>query len=497
MKNVLEYLEAASARYGSRPAFEDRDSVLTWGQVFGRAREIGTALSRICPARSGVALCMPKGSRCIPVMLGALYAGCYYTVLDPEMPRSRMQLILKVFGPQAIVCGDREQALFSGLEDTRVLTESGIGCDIDDGALAGIRRDMTDTDLCYVLFTSGSTGVPKGVSIMHRSVIDLVTWAVRELKVDETFRFGNQAPLYFDNSVLDIYCAMQAGAAVHFIPKTLFLFPGKMMDYLEEHRINTLFWVPSALGRCATSGAVRDGRPRSVKHVFFCGEVMPVRFLNIWRESLPNADYVNMYGPTEICDVCMYYRVDRDFQENEDLPIGFPCDNTRILLLDGEICVGGTCLSAGYFGAPEKTTAAFIQNPLNPHTMEWIYKTGDLGRLNARGEMEFLGRRDSQIKRSGYRIELGEIETALLSCAEIGAGCCVYDAKREEIHCFYTGQMDEKALKNHLKALVPKYMLPDRYHRLLEMPLNGSGKADRAALKASLEEMIETGITNG
>ena len=184
--------------------------------------------------------------------------------------------------------------------------------------------------------------------------------------------------------------------------------------------------------------------------------------------------------------MCAWYRVDRDFADTDSLPIGFPCANTRILLLGGEICVTGTCLARGYYNAPEKTAAAFVPNPLRPQIAETIYKTGDLGAYNDRGELLFLGRRDSQIKRSGYRIELGEIECALNAAQGVDQGCCWYDAAREKICAAYTGIADPKAVKAALKAALPRYMLPDTLTLRPALPHTPSGKIDRQALRQSL-----------
>ena len=249
---------------------------------------------------------------------------------------------------------------------------------------------------------------------------------------------------------------------------------------------NTLFWVPSALMHPANLGVVKDGRPRGIKRVFFCGEVMPNRQLNIWRRSLPDADFVNMYGPTEITDVCSWYRVDRAFEDGEPLPIGFPCENTRITLVEGEICVSGTCLSAGYYNAPEKTAAAFVQHPDARGIPERMYKTGDLGAYNERGELMFLGRKDSQIKKQGYRIELGEIECAIKACQAVTQGCCFYQAATQQIVCCYSGEDDEKALRGELKRRLPKYMLPDVYYHLPQFPQTMNGKIDRVRLRQEL-----------
>ena len=194
-----------------------------------------------------------------------------------------------------------------------------------------------------------------------------------------------------------------------------------------------------------------------------------------------------MYGPTEITDVCTWYRVDREFADTDSLPIGFPCGNTRILLIDGEICVSGTCLSPGYYNDPEKTAAAFVQNPLRPEIRETVYKTGDLGTYNDRGELMFLGRRDSQIKRSGYRSELGEIESALQNAEGIELSCCWYDSEKEWIVAAYTGTAEEGTLKKELKRVLPKYMLPDVILKRESLPRTASGKTDRRALRQEAE----------
>ena len=489
MKTMLGLLTETARRFPERAAFEDEGCVLTWQALLNRSRQIGTALSQLLPAHSPVAVCMEKKPETIAAMLGVLWAGCYYTVLDCTMPAKRVQLILDVFKPRAVLCEKGETDKWQSLAPNACcLASEEIQTNADEEKLACIQQDVIDTDLMYVLFTSGSTGTPKGVSIRHASVLDFTAWAAEALHIDEHCRFGNQAPLYFDNSVLDIGCALRTGAAVHFIPRKCFMFPRKLMCYLEDHKIDTLFWVPSALMSPANAGIVTDGHPRGVKRVFFCGEVMPCKQLNVWRDSLPHADFVNMYGPTEITDVCAWYRVNRDFRDEDALPIGFPCDNTRILLLEGEICVAGVGLAAGYYRAPDKTAAAFVQNPLNSVVPELIYKTGDLGAYNDRGELMFLGRKDSQVKRQGYRIELGEIEAALQACDGVENGCCFFDAEKEAITAVYTGCASQQTVKAALKLALPKYMLPDEYRVMQQLPQTGNGKLDRLRLRQELDE---------
>ncbi len=487
IRNVLTWLENTALRDPNHPAFEDGSQVLTWQQLLTRAQEVGSFLHGRVNPQSPVLVLMDKSPDCIAAMLGAVYAGCFYTPVDPAMPLTRMQLIAGVLSPACILCEGRYRESAEKLADAPVFVLEDVPHDIDPLALAEIRRSHIDNDLLYVLFTSGSTGVPKGVAITHRSVVDFIEWACDALDVTADCRFGNQAPLYFDNSVLDVYCAIRMGACVHFIPRKYFTFAGKMTEYLRDQHINTIFWVPSALTGVANAGALEKCVPEGLEKVFFCGETMPCKTLNAWKNALPHARFVNMYGPTEITDVCTWFPVERDFADDDVLPIGFPCGNTRILLDEGEICVAGTCLSPGYYKAPEQTERAFVRSPRRPQIVEMMYRTGDLGAYNERGELMFLGRKDGQIKRQGYRIELSEIETVLCANEQVAEGCVLYDARAEKIIAVFSGHAEEKLLRAHLKERIPKYMLPDVLVRRDELPKTGNGKIDRVLLKQEWE----------
>lgn len=494
--NVLEYLELSAEKYPEKIAFAGEKDGYTFKQTMDYAQSIGSCIAKLAKRGQAVAVFMDKTIECLPSFFGAAYAGCFYVPIDTKMPDER---ILKIFSglKPACVIHDTKNAerAKSVAGDCPVLDyRQAITTKADEKALSKIRREHIDTDLLYVLFTSGSTGDPKGVTICHKSVIDYTEWLSDTLEFDHDTVFGNQAPFHFDNSILDIYTTLKQGACMYIIPQKCFSFPKTMAKFLNEKQINTIFWVPFALISYANSGMLDKEALPHLKRVYFCGEVMPCKQLNMWRRALPNAKYVNMYGPTEITDVCTYYVVDREFNDDDSLPIGIPCKNTRILILDendkeaapgekGELCVVGTSLSLGYYNNPEKTNAAFVQNPLNTAYREMIYRTGDIVKYNEYGEIMYLSRKDFQIKHLGYRIELGEIETALVSVDGIDNGCCLYDDEQKKIVCFYVGSTEEDVLREALKTKVPPYMVPDRFVHLDTLPQTANGKINRVTLK--------------
>ena len=353
--------------------------------------------------------------------------------------------------------------------------------------------EQIDTDPVYSIFTSGSTGVPKGVVVSHRGVIDYIDWAIDTFHIDSSAVIGNQAPFYFDNSTLDIYLMYATGATLNVIPEINFAFPVKLIDYLNDQKITFVFWVPFVLVNVANMDILATKKPETLRDVFFAGEVMPNKHLNYWRKHLPECRYANLYGPTEITVDCTYYLVDREFSDDEPLPIGVPCRNSDVLILvdrqrraaqgeQGELCVRGTSLALGYYNNPEKTKDAFIQNPLNTHYPETIYCTGDIVYENERGEIMYVGRVDSQIKHNGYRIELGEIETAILGSNLVDNCCVLYNNKEKQIVLVYQAEqeLNVAVLRKAIGEKIPKYMLPTVYMRESSLRQNTSGKIDRA-----------------
>ena len=333
-----------------------------------------------------------------------------------------------------------------------------------------MRDRQIDTDPLYALYTSGSTGVPKGAVLNHRNVIAYSKWSADTFNIDENTVFGNQTPFYFSMSVTDIYSTLRTGATLVIIPKAFFAFPIKLVEFLNENKVNTIYWVPSAISIVANLKLFKFAKPEYLKTVLFAGEVMPTKQLNYWINNLDkDILYANLYGPTETTDICTYYVVDRPFRDDEPLPIGRHCDNCDVVIVnekgeeakvgeEGELFVRGSFLSAGYYNNPEKTAAAFVQNPLNKAYPETVYKTGDLVKMNEKGEILYICRRDYQIKHMGYRIELGEIEAAASAVDGMKESVCVYDEKNDKIVLIYSAAKtnDEKVLAQ-LKTKLTDY----------------------------------------
>lgn len=499
IRNVLELLERNAKEVPEQLSYSEPSKGYTYAQLLEASKRIGSFVSKNCSLHSAVFVYMKKSADVFPAFWGSVYAGCFYVPIDDKMPVDRIKVILDIMPCSMIICDKTTKENAEKLEcDCPVVLFDDIkDSEIDENRLKDIRRQSIDTDPLYVLFTSGSTGKPKGVVVCHRSVIAYASWVCETFSLDHETVFGNQTPFYFSMSILDIYAALYAGATLIVIPKMLFSFPVRLIELLNEKKINTIYWVPSALGIVANLGAFEEIKPQFLKRILFAGEVMPTKQLNIWRRNIPDAVYANLFGPTEITDIGVYYIVDREFADDEPIPIGRNCDNVGLLVVSeegkpvmpentgqlGELFIRGTFLALGYYNDPEKTKEAFVQNPLQDAYPEIVYKTGDLVYWNEHGELVFSSRKDFQIKHMGHRIELGEIEAALSAQDGIDSCCCLYDTKNTQIVAVYSGERKEDDLAAALSKKVPVYMVPGKYVHIDMMPHNMNGKIDRKALQ--------------
>lgn len=499
MKNVLEWLENKTEQEKKRIAFIDPKDEISFGELEQKAKCIGTYISYMCGVRSAVGFYMEKNIDAVCGMLGAVYGGCLYSFLDTRQPESRMHQIISVLQPALILTDEEhlEEAhkLFPEIR-VEVIADILFEKKMDQERLDVIREQALDMDPLYVNFTSGSTGVPKGVTVCHRNVIDFIEVFVKTIGIQKSDILGNQAPFDFDVSVKDIYSGLCTGASVAIIPREYFSNPTVLMDYLSAQRCTVLIWAVSAMCFVSIMNGLQYKTPVSVRLVMFSGEVMPIKQLNKWTKALPFTTFVNLYGPTEITCNCTYEILEtREYELDEVLPIGKAFDNEKVFLLDetdklvqvpekeGEICVSGTCVALGYYHDMKKTNEVFVQNPLNDKTYERIYRTGDLGKYTDNLKLIYTSRKDFQIKHLGHRIELGEIEAQVEQHADITRAICIYDSNKKRILLFYVGNIEGKQLISELRDVLPGYMLPNKAFALDAFPMNKNGKVDRNALK--------------
>lgn len=504
--NILTYLENSATIWADKTAIADDKNSLTFAQWNQYSRNIGTAISKACNQafRKPVLVFVDRRIEGLVSFMGVTQSGNFYVPIDCKMPDQRVKLISDVLNPIAaitVTAADEKTLDLIDFQGVRFKYEEVIQNVSDDALLKEIREQMIDTDPVYSIFTSGSTGVPKGVVIAQRGMIDLAEWLVNTFEFTENDALGNQTPFYFDGSVKDICICLKSGATLNIIGKKYFTFPKLIIPFLNERKITAILWATSAIVLIGNSDILSVNLPVHLRLVTFAGEAMPAKQLKVWMNKLPNVKFVNLYGPTEITVDCTYYEVDREFGDDEFIPIGKACHNKGILVFNdenqlvkvdetGELCVRGTGVALGYYNNKSKTQEVFVQNPLHDLYEDKIYRTGDIVKYNERGEIEFVSRKDFQIKHKGNRIEMGEIEVAINSISNISNAACIFDQPNDKIVLYYTtvdGQ--EMDIINLVKDKIPVYMFPEVINHLKVMPYNMNGKIDRIELKKMYEDV--------
>jgi len=502
--------------------------VLTYGQLENSSNRLAHLLHDAgCKKGDRVCILMPKSPAAIVSMIGILKAGCLHVPIDSATPAVRIRHIFDSCENRWILAAGRVSPLLDELlADEQLRHRTSVGwldpqapsgtnftpafssADLDAADSHAIPQQCTADDGSHILFTSGSTGVPKGVVITHSNVAAFVAWALKHYGIDHTDRFSGHTPFHFDLSTFDIFGSITAGAQLHLVPPEIALLPPKLTEFIRDSELTQWFSVPSVLNYLAKFNAVRQNDFPSLRRVLWCGEVLPTPALIYWMERLPKVRFSNLYGPTEATIASSYYDVTVcPADPKSAIPIGIACDGERLLVLDdklqplparetGDLYIAGVGLSPGYWRDPQKTAAAFIRNPRNtdpysPSTADRLYRTGDLAYQDEQGLVYFVGRADSQIKVRGYRIELGEVETALNSLGKLQE-CAVVAVPTDNfggwmICCAYALRSDDEvslaALRDHLKRTVPSYMFPARWMAFDVLPKNANGKIDRPRLK--------------
>ena len=492
---------------------------------YGQLERSSNQLARLlqdggCRKGDRICILMPKSPNAIVSMIGSLKAGCMHVPIDSASPAARIRQILDSCENKWILADGPVIPLLDELLSDQALrgriSVAWLGpqmaskyfepaftrTDLNTAPAFPVPQQCADQDGAHILFTSGSTGVPKGVVITHSNVIAFVAWALKHFGIDHTDRFSGHTPFHFDLSTFDIFGTLTAGAQLHLVPAEAALVPLKMVEFIRLSELTQWFSVPSVLNYLAKFDALKDAQFPSLRRVLWCGEVLPTPALIYWMEHLPKVGFTNLYGPTEATIASSYYDVTSCPNDPKAaIPIGQACDGEELLVLDeklqptsgreiGDLYISGAGLSPGYWRDKGKTAGVFISDPRHPETSR-LYRTGDLAWKGEDGLVYFVGRADTQIKVRGYRIELGEIETALNSigilqeCAVVAIQtdnfggwmiCCAFVPRKET-------QVTPNALREHLKKLIPSYMFPVRWMPYDQLPKNANGKIDRPHLK--------------
>lgn len=504
-KTVLDYFEKTVIRCPEKIAVIEGEKKVSFSQLQAEAYRVADLIIDKVPAMTSrpIVVLLPKSVQAVAADIGISYSFNIFNNLDVKTPVTRLKNILTVMKPIAVITNDQ----YVHTIDWKEFHMEVINLDLVSEEIPSKKeviqerwRKIVDTDPFCIINTSGSTGTPKGVVLNYRSFFDFMDWS------NETFHFtgeeviGALSPIVFDIYDFELCLMMFYGATIVLIDGAMAVFPAKLLEVLRENKVNFIFWVPTIMVNIANMNLLEKLPLPDIKTVWFAGEVFPTKQFNYWKRHLPQAVFANLYGPIEITLDCIYYIVDREFTDNEALPIGIPCNNTDILLLnsenqcckegeEGEICVRGSSLAMGYYNNPEKTKTAFVQNPLNESYPEFIYRTGDIASYGKDGLIYFKGRKDSLIKHQGYRIELTEIEHEIVNNLKLVPNCCVtYDKQKNAIVLFYEKNgISEVEIRQALGKSFPRYMVPTVYYEMEELPRNTNGKIDRLKLSKMIK----------
>lgn len=504
--HLLDYFEETAKTKSGFIAIRHNDQDISFGELKSRAEKMGTYLiSQIKEvANTPIAVFLPKEINTVIADLGIMYSSNPFMNLDVKTPRERIMNTLELVKPAAVVTSRKFSKVLSEVNVPVVMIDEldWETMTADQKQMAASRSRLIDTDPFCLINTSGSTGTPKGVVLNHRSFFDFMAVSNERFGFDGSEILGSLSPVVFDIYDFELCMLMVNGSQLVLLDSMLAAFPARLLEKMAEAHVNFIFWVPSIMVNIANMELLDKIALPDLKLVWFAGEVFPTKQFLIWYDRLPNTTFANLYGPIEITLDCTYYVVEKRPVESEPLPIGIPYHNTDVLLLndenrkcavgeEGELCVRGTSLAMGYYNNPEKTAAAFTQNPLNPSYPELIYRTGDMAYMREDGNIMFKGRKDSLIKHMGYRIELGEIEHVIENDLKLVKYCCaVYQYARKEIVLYYESEneMTDKDFRIALGKVFPAYMIPAVFIRMDELPRNTNGKIDRLMLKNKANE---------
>ena len=539
MQSVLEYLYEAARIKPERKALGMENESLTYAELLDYVKCAASGIRRRLPSgctQKPIPVFANQCPETVALFLAVAESGNVYVPLDPDWQPEKLSMVLADTEAELVLGGEQNQGLLQqcGWNGSFAAGKELIATPLTERE--SISRKITASDPLYIIYTSGSTGKPKGVLKSHGAVISFVEAYCRKFDFSENEVIGNQTPFFFDASAKDIYLMLKTAATLEIVPVQFFTSPPLLMQYLDEKRVSFISWVPSALSVvCKLNGFdKRVVRPQNLSKVFFVGEVMPMKYLNEWREVFPQVQFVNLYGQSEIAGVCLTYEVEGTYEDSDTLPMGKPLDHCRVYLVrkdeaenavelkqkddgngsedpenkdggkgsedlsgqiiteagqGGEIYLVSDALALEYYKDPEKTGKAFRMVDFGDGPVR-AFRTGDNAYFDKNGDYHFSARDDQQIKHMGHRIELGEIETAALALPELSGVCCLYNDKKQKITLFATladgVECGPRDIQRILFGRLSKYMVPGKVILLEKIPVNANGKTDRQYLKSLL-----------
>jgi amino acid adenylation domain-containing protein len=521
MPFLLHQLATRAARTApKKEAVRLADAAITYGELDASANALAHTIIKAGVRRGDrVGILLPKSLEAVVSVYGVMKAGAAYVPMDSRAPIERAATIANDCRISAIITTPRLATRLvpllahppnlvvlvgdgaASLEEQAMTFGEAIDQSVDDPQIPAI-----DTDLAYILYTSGSTGIPKGVMLTHRSALTFVEWSAERIGIGSADRVSNHAPLHFDLSVFDLYLTAYGGSTVVLVPEDIAYFGRSLEEFIVNEAITIWYSVPSAL-KLLTKAVSEPGKLSTLHTVVFAGEVYATPQLRQLRRLVPEAKIWNLYGPTET-NVCTYYRVDELPEDDHPIPIGRGCRNTDVFAInsegsvagvgeEGELLVRGATVMKGYWELAEKTAEVLVPSPLDEHLGDLVYRTGDIVSLRPDGNYEFLGRRDHQIKSRGFRIELGEIEAALAAHGSIEEAAVIGVPHAEWgtavvawVVTSPEADLTELAVKRHVASRLPRYMVPARVLTVAELPMTSTGKIDRPSLTEQSSRLL-------
>lgn len=506
--HLLDYFEETIDKKPDAIAVVHNDQTISFREIKNKSQKIASCIMRSTDycINKPIAVFLPKEINAVVADLGIMYSSNPFMNLDVKTPKERLSNIFGLIMPAAVITSKKFSKVLSDVTIPIILIDelNWENMTADPVLLQSRRETLIDTDPFCLINTSGSTGTPKGVVLNHRSFFDFMAVSNERFGFDGSEIMGSLSPIVFDIFDFELCMMMCNGSQLVLLDAMLAAFPARLLEKLSDNHVSFIFWVPSIMVNIANMELLDKFALPDLKLVWFAGEVFPTKQFLVWYDKLPNTTFANLYGPIEITLDCTYYVVSERPVESEPLPIGIPYRNTDILILndedkkceigeEGELCVRGTSLAMGYYNNPEKTAAAFTQNPLNTSYPELIYRTGDMAYMREDGNIMFKGRKDSLIKHMGYRIELGEIEHVIENDLKLVKYCCaVYQYAKKVIVLYYQNdeELTEKDFRTALNKSFPAYMIPTVYIKMDELPRNTNGKIDRLMLKTKANEEV-------